>query len=99
MKNFKALLLAADFYRAAKQLKLPTELKKQLTRAASSACLNLSEGRGRGTRDDQVRHFHIAMGSIRECQSVLIIEDLTETEAWLKLDRTAATVYRLIQRA
>ena len=99
MLYFRALSLAADFYRAAKVAPLKSDIKGQLIRAASSACLNLAEGRGRGTLKDQLRHFHIAMGSVRECQAVLIIEDLKDTDMWIKLHRSAAAVYRLIQRA
>ncbi len=99
MQNFRALILAADVYRSAKTAPLTGDIKNQLVRATSSACLNLAEGRGRNTRKDQVRHFHIAMGSIREAQAVLIIEDMTSSDLWAKLDRCAATVYRLIERA
>ena len=42
-------------------------------RAASSIVLNLAEGRGRGTRADQKRFFHMAFGSVRECQAILDI--------------------------
>jgi four helix bundle protein len=99
MKNFRALTLAADFYRAAKTAPLTGDIKDQLVRAASSSCLNLAEGRGRRTLKDQLKYFHIAMGSVREAQAVLIIEDLTGGDLWLKLDRSAATIYRLIERA
>jgi four helix bundle protein len=99
MQDFRALHLAAAFYRAAKTAPLTGDLKDQLVRAASSTCLNLAEGRGRRTLKDQVKHFHIAFGSIREAQAVLIIEDLTTTDLWTTLDHCAAAVYRLIQRA
>src|SRR4051812_18762779 len=99
MKTFRTLTLAASFYRAAKLAPLTGDLKDQLIRAASSVCLNLAEGRGRKTLKDQLKYFHIAMGSIRECQAALIIEDLTESDLWSKADQTAASVYRLIERA
>ena len=99
MVNFRALSLAATFYRSAKNLPLSGNIKNQLLRASASICLNLAEGRGRHTLKDQVRHFHIAMGSVREAQAVLMIEDLRANEAWSQLDRCAAAVYRLIERA
>ena len=99
MKNFSALHQAAQFYRDAKSVKLPSHLKNQLLRAASSICLNLAEGRGRRTRKDQLRHFYIALGSARECQGVLIIEDLEGSELWQMIDRTTASIYLLIKNA
>ena len=42
-------------------------------RAASSLVLNLAEGRGCGTKADQRRFFHMAFGSVRECQAILDI--------------------------
>ena len=99
MQNFRALTLAATFYRAAKAAPLTGDIKDQLVRAASSTCLNLAEGRGRRTLKDQLKYFHIAFGSIRESQAALIIEDLTGTDLWTKADQTAAAVYRLIERA
>ena len=35
--------------------------------------MNLAEGRGRGTKADQKRFFHMAFGSVRECQAILDI--------------------------
>ena len=99
MHDFRSLQLAAAFYRSAKTVPLSGDLKDQLIRAASSACLNLAEGRGRGSLKDQVRFFHIALGSLRECQAVLIIEDLCKSTAWRELDAATASVYRLIERA
>ena len=99
MKDFRALMIAAEFYRAAKAAPLTGDIKDQLVRAASYTCLNLAEGRGRRTLKDQLKYFQIAMGSVRESQAALIIEDMTDGELWTKLDRSAAAVYRLIQRA
>ena len=46
---------------------------------------------------DQKRFFHIAMGSVRECQAVLMIGGLQATEAWKTLDSLAAHLYKLIE--
>ena len=99
MRNFRTFNLAADFYRVARTLKLPRELREQLVRAASSVALNLAEGRGKPTRADQLRFFHIAFGSLRECQAVLILAELEASAAFKMLDSVAAHLYRLIQRA
>ena len=99
MQNFRTLTLAASLYRATKSAPLSGDIKDQLVRAASSCCLNLAEGRGRGTLKDQLRFFHIALGSLRECQAVLLIEDLKGSELWCLADKCGASIYRLIERA
>ena len=99
MMHFRALDLAIIFHRAAKDAPLTGDIKDQLVRASSSVCLNLAEGRGRRTRKDQVKHFHYALGSIRESQAVLVIEDLVDSDLWIKADKTAASVYKLIKNA
>ena len=99
MKNFRTLTLATQFYHLAKGLKLKGDAKDQLLRAARSIALNLAEGRGRATVADQRRFFHISLGSLRECQTVLALEELTDSEAWRVLDNTGAHLHRLIQNA
>ena len=99
MKDFRTFQLAAAFYKLCRQLDLPAHLRDQLLRAASSIALNAAEGRGKPTLKDQLRFFHIAMGSTREAQAVLILADLEHHDAWRALDRVAASLYRLIERA
>ena len=57
------------------------------------------EGRGRTGRKDQLRFFQIAMGSVRECQGILILAQLTNTNTWLALDALAAHLFKLIKNA
>jgi four helix bundle protein len=99
MKGFRTFDQAVVFYRTARNLELPGYLRDQLVRAASSVALNLAEARGKHTRKEQVRYFHIALGSVRESQAALILADLEASEAWSQLDRLAASLYRLIERA
>lgn len=99
MTTFRTFNLAAEFYHVARTLKIPRELREQLVRAASSIALNLAEGRGKPTKADQVRFFHIAFGSLRECQAILSLAELTDSVAFQKLDILGAHLYRLIQRA
>ena len=73
MKNFRTFHLAVAFYRQARLVQIPGHLKSQLLRAASSIGLNLAEGRGRHTKSEQLNFFNIAMGSLRECQAVLVL--------------------------
>ena len=97
MQNFITYDLAVNFYRLSRKLPLTGPLKEQLARAAASIVLNLAEARGRRTKADQKRFFHMAMGSLRECQAILDLGDSQGTEAGSMLDRVAACLYRLIQ--
>ena len=99
MKNFRAFNLAVSFYKQTQCQKLPGGLKSQLDRAASSIALNLCEARGRQSLKDQIRFFHIAMGSLRECEGILTLADLTNTPIWLTLDCLGAHLYKLIKNA
>ena len=44
LKNFRTFHQAVNFYRQVAGLRMPTHLKDQLLRAASSVPLNLAEG-------------------------------------------------------
>ena len=48
---------------------------------------------GRFKKDDKNRFYHIAFGSVRECQSLLIVEQLENTEAFKTLDSLAGSLY------
>jgi four helix bundle protein len=97
MKNFRTFHIAVEFYRQIRTHTLKGPLRDQLNRAASSIVLNLAEGRGKQTPKDQRRFFSIAMGSVRECQAILILEQMEESREWQTLDRLAAHLFRLIQ--
>ena len=99
MKNFRTYQLAVEFYHTVSSFKLKGDAKDQLSRAARSIALNLAEGRGRRTQKDQLRFFNIALGSLRECQAILILEKLDETTEWILLDKLGAHLYRLIKNA
>ncbi len=97
LKTFRTFNLAVKFYRLSSTLKLDKAAKDQLTRAALSIALNLAEGHGKPTPKDQKRFFNIAMGSLRECQAVLLAVNPQHLEAELLLDSLGAHLYRLIQ--
>ncbi|MEZ4753120.1 MAG: four helix bundle protein [Bdellovibrionota bacterium] len=99
MKNFRTFKLAVEFYQLASKLKVKQHLRNQLDRAASSIALNLAEGRGKRTTKDQVRFFSIAMGSLRECQAILVLAGLENNPVWEKADYLGAHLHRLIQNA
>ena len=96
MNNFRALNLAIQLYKQCTGLSMPAYLKDQLNRASSSVALNLGEGRGKRTVKDQGRYFYIALGSIRETQTILKI---AESPAYVVelADKTAASIYCLIR--
>ena len=99
MKNFRTFKIAVDFYHQSQSIKVKSHLRDQLTRASQSIVLNLAEGRGKNTVKDQKRFFYIALGSLRECQAILILENLENTNIWNTLDKLGAHLYKLIQRA
>ncbi|MCB0317723.1 MAG: four helix bundle protein [Bdellovibrionales bacterium] len=99
MNNFRTFNIAVEFYRQCRSVKLKGDARNQLDRAARSIALNLAEGRGKRTRKDQRRFFDIAMGSLRECQAVFMLEQLEDSEAWKILDKLAAHMYNLLKRA
>ena len=73
-------------------------LKEQLSRAASSIVLNLAEGSGRQSPKDQARFFHIAFGSLRECQAILDLAPSSGNSTVVLADNIAAHLYCLIRR-
>jgi len=93
------LNLAVEFYREIRAIKFSRHEQEQCQRAALSIALNLAEGRGKMTRKDQVKFFSIAFGSVRECQAILILNDLQNSKYWTSLDKVAASLYKLIQNA
>src|SRR5438045_426772 len=100
MKNFRTYDLAVAFYHRSSKLSLPSHLKSQLERAASSVALNLAEGRGKRTRADQMRFFQIALGSARECEAVFdLYSECASKELKELLDHLCASLCRLLQRA
>ena len=72
-------------------MQLSGHLKDQLLRASSSIALNLAEGSGRFGIKDQKRFFHIAFGSLRECQAILDLEFNENPEVRECADKTSGT--------
>jgi four helix bundle protein len=100
MRNFRTYDLSVSFYRQNLSIKLPSHLKSQFLRAASSVALNLAEARGRRTIADQKRFFQIALGSIREVESIFDLHpDSVTADQRRQLDHLAASTYRLIRNA
>ena len=93
LKNFQTYQLAVALYKACEKLKLYGPLREQLRRATASIALNLAEGSAKPTSKDRSKYYHIALGSIREVQSIM---DLIENkELATQTDQLAATCYCL----
>ena len=86
-----------EFYHKCAALKLPTHLRNQLDRCASSVTLNLAEGSGRSSKKEQKRFYDIAFGSLRESQAVLDLVREPIEELKLLGDKLAAHLYCLIK--
>ncbi|MCB0317722.1 MAG: four helix bundle protein [Bdellovibrionales bacterium] len=95
--NFRTYQLSVSFYHGCVALKLPSHLRNQLDRAASSVSLNLAEGSGRSSKKEQRRFYDIAFASLRECQAVLdlVLEPVEELKDLA--DKLAAHLYCLIK--
>ena len=96
--NFRTLNHAKDFYKMTSKLKIERHLKNQLDRASSSVALNLAEGSGRASLKEKRHFYSIAMGSFRECQSILFLVDNNDPILQDKSDCLGAHLYKLIDK-
>ena len=76
--NFRIYAASVKFYQLCKRLPLPPELKSQLARASSSVSLTLAEGYGRIYPREKIRFYRISLGSLRECQAVFALAEITD---------------------
>ena len=95
MKNFRTYQLAVTFYRGVKTLKMDAQLKEQLLRASASVALNAAEGYGRRTDADRRRHFHIALGSLRESQAALTLAGVDDHKLVDLADHLGGCLWKL----
>ena len=95
--NFRSYQVAVSVYKQAKGLPLPSYLKDQCLRAASSVVLNLAEGSGKDSPADRRRFYQIAMGSTRELQSILDLIDHVPASLRVQADHLGGCVYKLCQ--
>ena len=96
LSNFRTHTMAVEFYKQAKQQRLPAYIKDQLLRATMSIALNLAEGSAKPSLKDRVRFYTIALGSLREAQSIIQLEQLkTLAEA---ADHLGASLYKLVKQ-
>ncbi|MBT3235796.1 MAG: four helix bundle protein [Bdellovibrionales bacterium] len=96
LQNSRTFKMSVTLYRECLKVRLPNHLRDQMDRASSSISLNIAEGYGKSTYRDQRKFFHIAMGSLREVQSVLILAEAESTLAYTHADQLGGSLYRLI---
>ena len=65
-------------------------------RAASSIALNLAESAaGKRTEKERIRFFTISMGSLRECQAILELEQIQDPVLHDLSDQLGAILFKL----
>ncbi|MBI3557631.1 MAG: four helix bundle protein [Deltaproteobacteria bacterium] len=97
LKDFRAFQISKEFYQRCKTIKLPAFLRDQLARASSSIALNLAESSGKRTSRDRVRYYTMALGSVRECEAILEIENVQDPVAKDLLNQLGAILFKLCQ--
>ena len=96
MPLFRTLDLAIEFSKSACKMKLKGHLKDQLERAATSIALTLAEGNAKGSAKEKRNFFHMAFGSLRECQAIFKLIDLDDKELSAQADQLAANLFKLV---
>ncbi|MBI3544126.1 MAG: four helix bundle protein [Deltaproteobacteria bacterium] len=94
VKKFIAYDLALELYNQCEGLKAKHHVKDQLERAALSVALNLAEGSGKPTMPEKRRFYSIALGSLRETQTLLQI--IKADDAIPVAHRLGGMIYRLV---
>ena len=93
LQNFRTHTLALEFYRDCEKVRMPHHIRSQYMRACLSVLNNLAEGSAKKSIKDRARFYEIALGSFRECQSMLMV--LREEELYQKYDKLGASLYKL----
>lgn len=96
MKTFRTLELAIEFGKLSSKVSFKGHLKDQLLRASSSIALTLAEGNAKGSLKEKRNFFHMAYGSLRECQTIFQLMDLQDKELISRADVLRACLYKLV---
>ena len=96
LKNFRTHTAAVEFYKDCKKTMLPAYIKDQLVRASMSVALNLAEGAGKTSMKDRIRFYTMSLGSLREIQSIIELEELNHLSS--KADILGASLYKLVNQ-
>lgn len=95
LKKFRTYQLSIEHYHLCRKLRVPTHLRDQLLRAASSIVLNLAEGSAKPTAKDQRKYYAIAFGSLRECQAVHALLDVGDESIVQLVDQLGASLFKM----
>jgi four helix bundle protein len=96
MKTFRTLELAVEFYKQSQGVQMPKHLREQFDRAASSISLNLAEGNAKFSFKDKFRIYQIANGSLRECQTILRLADITDEKLLATSNYLGISMHKLL---
>lgn len=97
MKTFRTLDLAIEFYDQVENLELKRHLLDQLSRAASSISLNLSEGNAKRSVKEKKRFYHTAYASVQECKTILKLAKLNNHPIGDQADKLGAWIFKLLK--
>ena len=95
MQNFRLFQTAIMFFKKCKCVSMPRHLREQLDRASASISCNIGEGYGRISKLDKRRFYRIALGSTRECRTLLILAEHEDPELMGMLDFLGGGLYKL----
>jgi four helix bundle protein len=95
LKDFRAFQLSKNLYQQCKPLKMPVFLKDQLLRASSSVALDLAESNGNRTDKERIRFFTISLGSLRECEAILELENVQDPMLTDTVNQLGAILFKL----
>jgi four helix bundle protein len=73
-------------------------LQDQLHRASSSIALNLAEGSGKRTPEDQRHFYSMSFGNLKECQAILELEEIDDRELKNLINRLGAMLFKLSRK-
>ena len=97
LSNFRIYSSAIRFYQLCKPLTLPSYARDQLLRASSSIGNNIGEGYGRISLRDKKRFYRIALGSVRECQTIFAQEEIKDSALLDLADFLGGGLYKLVR--
>ena len=97
LRNFRVYVAAIRFYQLCKPLRLPPHAKDQLLRASSSIGNNVGEGYGRIGEKDKKRFYRIALGSVRECETIFAQEEVQDQILLDLLDFLGGGLFKLVR--
>lgn len=97
MRTFRTLELAIEFHRLVEKLAIQGHLRDQISRAATSVCLNLSEGNAKRSVKEKKRFYQTAYASAQECKTILKLSYVSDTTAIDTADKLGAYIFNLLK--